>query len=72
MARVVRTPAAAEHMNLSEWKLLQMARDSQIPHIKISARLILWDLDALDGWLTERVTASIRPAQDNKKIRRLI
>lgn len=63
---------AAEYLNISYWKLLQLAKSGRIPHIRIDGR-ILFRRETLDSWLKEQEQASVRrePEPALGKIRRL-
>ena len=45
-------PAAAEYFNgaISYWKLLELAKTGQIPHVKVGYRVI-FRREALDAWM---------------------
>ena len=48
---------AAQYLGCSYWKLLDMAKKSEIPHIRVG-KLVLFRQATLDRWLTEQETAS--------------
>jgi excisionase family DNA binding protein len=48
---------AAEYLGISYWKLLDMVKKNEIPHIR-AGKLVLFRQSTLDRWLTEQETAS--------------
>jgi excisionase family DNA binding protein len=50
---------AAQHLGISYWTLLDLARQGKIPHFRGGNRL-LFRLSTLDQWMTEEEDASIR------------
>jgi excisionase family DNA binding protein len=73
VATMLRTQQAAEHLHISSWKLLDMAKKSQIPHVRVSPRLILFSREGLDAWVESCEQAAIRKNEPAPgKIRRLI
>jgi len=51
--------AGAEYMGVSYWKLLQMVKAGEIPHIRVGNR-ILFRRESLDRWLAEQEAGSVR------------
>jgi excisionase family DNA binding protein len=47
--RMLRTPAAAKYLGLSEWTLRQMVRNGEIPCIR--GKYWKFDVQALDAWI---------------------
>ncbi|MEW6425191.1 MAG: helix-turn-helix domain-containing protein [Bacillota bacterium] len=68
----MRAKAAAEYIDVSYWKLLELAKAGRIPHIRIDGRL-LFRREALDKWLEQQEQASLKrePEQAIRGIRRL-
>jgi excisionase family DNA binding protein len=44
---------AAEYLGISYWKLLDMAKKGEIPHIR-AGKLVLFRQATLDRWLAEQ------------------
>jgi excisionase family DNA binding protein len=64
---------AAAILGFSYWKLLEMAKAKQVPHIRVGNR-VLFRRDSLEMWLDEQEAASIakpKPVAATGKIRRL-
>lgn len=61
---------AAQYLGFSYWKLLEMVKDKEIPHIKAGNRL-LFRLASLDAWLAQQEAASTAEPVPEGKIRRL-
>ncbi|MDR3562190.1 MAG: helix-turn-helix domain-containing protein [Negativicutes bacterium] len=57
--------AATEYFsgNISYWKLLALAKQRKIPHIRIGGRVFFRE-DSLDTWLTDNEKA-IKEVRDN-------
>lgn len=69
----MRAKAAAEYIDVSYWKLLELAKAGRIPHIRIDGR-ILFRREVLDKWLEQQEQASLKQAESEPaqgKIRRL-
>jgi excisionase family DNA binding protein len=52
--RRVRYKQAAEHTGIPEGTLRALVCRKSIPHIRVSPRLVLLDLDELDQWLAAK------------------
>lgn len=64
---------AAEYLGISYWKLLQLVKAGEIPHIRFPGR-ILFRRKSLDDWMEEQEMRSIRAreeAEQKGKIRKL-
>lgn len=48
---------AADHLGTKVTTLRSMVSRKQVPHIRLTARLVVFDLDQLDAWLRERAVA---------------
>jgi len=48
---------AAAHLGVKVGTLRSMVSRRQVPHIRLTARLVVFDLDVLDAWLRERAVA---------------
>lgn len=66
------TKPAARYLGVSYWKLLELAKAGEVPHIRVGGR-ILFRRESLNKWLEQQEAASIRqePEQPAGKIRRL-
>lgn len=49
---------AAEYLGVSYWKILDMVKKGEIPHIK-AGKLVLFRQETLDQWLVEQETQSV-------------
>jgi excisionase family DNA binding protein len=49
---------AAEYIGISYWKILDMVKKGEIPHIR-AGRLVLFRQVTLDNWLQEQEAASV-------------
>lgn len=49
---------AAKYLGISYWKLLDMAKRGEIPHVRVG-KLVLFRRDTLDAWLAELEAASV-------------
>ncbi len=64
---------AAEYLGISYWKLLQLAKAREVPHVRLQGRL-LFRRKSLDEWLEEQEMRSVRAgeeAEQRGKIRKL-
>lgn len=61
---------AAEHIGVSYWKLLELAKAGSVPHARIDGRL-LFRKESLDKWLGKLENESIKQAERPTKIRSL-
>lgn len=64
----------AEYLGVSYWRLLEMVKGGEIPHIRVSGgKRILFRKESLDKWLQDQEEASVRrvPEPSTGKIRRL-
>ncbi len=48
---------AAKHIGVPAGTLRSMVSRRQVPHIRISARVVVFDLEQLDAWLADRTVA---------------
>ena len=74
MKATMKAKEAAEYLNISYWKLMELRKAGKVPCIELDG-LFLFRKETLDQWLTEREAASIKgheEQQDPNKIRRLI
>lgn len=53
---------AAAHLGLKIGTLRAMVCHRTVPHIRLGPRLVVFDRDALDGWLAERAIPAQRSA----------
>lgn len=58
-SRRVRYAEAARHIGTPEGTLRSMVSRGQVPHIRLSKRLVVFDLAALDRWLADRAVHPI-------------
>lgn len=66
--RRARYKEAAAYTGIPEGTLRALVSQKKIPHIRVSPRLVLMDLDEIDAWLAER---SVKPsANDETRSRR--
>jgi excisionase family DNA binding protein len=74
MATMLRTRGAAEHLKISQWKLLDLAKQNKIPHVRVSPRLILFNRESLDTWVEscEQAVTQAKNEPAPHLIRRLI
>lgn len=49
---------AAKYLNVSYWKILDMAKKNEVPHIRAGA-LFLFRKETLDRWIEEQEAASV-------------
>jgi excisionase family DNA binding protein len=49
---------AAKYIGISYWKILDMVKKSEIPHIR-AGNLVLFRQVTLDNWLQEQEAASV-------------
>jgi excisionase family DNA binding protein len=49
---------AAKYLNVSYWKILDMAKKNEIPHIRAGA-LVLFRKETLDNWIVEQEQQSV-------------
>ena len=53
----VKAKQAARYLNISYWKILDMVKKGEIPHIK-AGKLVLFRQTTLDRWLAEQEAAN--------------
>jgi excisionase family DNA binding protein len=58
----VKAKQAAEYLNISYWKILDMVKKGEIPHIR-AGKLVLFRQATLDRWLTEQEAANIEESK---------
>lgn len=61
--RTARYKETSAYTGVPEGTLRSLVSGKKIPHIRVSARLVLFDLDAIDTWLAER---TVQPAKASK------
>jgi excisionase family DNA binding protein len=49
---------AAAYLGISYWKILDMVKKGEIPHIKVG-KLVLFRQETLDQWLVEQEQQSV-------------
>ncbi len=49
---------AAKYLGISYWKVLEMAKRGEIPHIRAGSR-VLFRRESLDQWMLEQEQASV-------------
>lgn len=59
MTSTLKAREAAKYLNISYWKILDMAKKNEIPHIRIG-KLVLFRRETLDSWLAHREAASVK------------
>ena len=59
MSRRLRYAEAAVYLALPEGTLRSMVSRRLVPHIRLSARVVVFDLDELDAWIAERKQAAL-------------
>ncbi len=52
---------AATYLNISYWKLLELAKAKKVPHIRAGSR-VLFRRESLNDWLAEQEVASVAQA----------
>lgn len=57
----MRRPRAAEALDISPRLLAELTREGAIPHIKLTRRVILYHVAALEKWLSEQGSKGDRP-----------
>lgn len=71
MTATLSAKPAAKYLGFSYWKLLEMVKAGDMPHIRAGNRL-LFRKETLDAWLTQQEQASTRDEHEAAgKIRRL-
>lgn len=58
--------SAAAYLGISYWKLLEMIKAKQIPHIKVGKRY-LFRVEALDRWMANQEVLNSQSLEKNKK-----
>lgn len=63
---------AAKYIGISYWKLLELAKAGELPHIRVGRRL-LFRRESLDRWLEQQEAGSVQKPEPvaRGKIRRL-
>jgi len=54
----VKAKQAAKYLNISYWKILDMVKKGEIPHIK-AGKLVLFRKETLDNWIVEQEQQSV-------------
>ncbi|MGD0154042.1 MAG: excisionase family DNA-binding protein [Thermacetogeniaceae bacterium] len=76
IAETLRPKEAAALLGISYWKILEMAKGGEIPHIRLSGQggRVLFRRQALTDWMKEKEAASLKRESglDPGKIRRLV
>jgi excisionase family DNA binding protein len=54
----VKAKQAAKYLNISYWKILDMVKRGEIPHIK-AGKLVLFRKETLDRWIVEQEQQSV-------------
>ena len=54
----VKAKQPAKYLNISYWKILDMVKKGEIPHIK-AGKLVLFRRETLDQWLVEQEQQSV-------------
>lgn len=54
MSKRINYAAAAAHIGIKVTTLRSMVHHKQVPHIRVSPRVVVFDTDALDAWLSKR------------------
>lgn len=65
----MRAKPAAAYLNISYWKLLELAKAKKIPHIRIDNGMILFRKESLDQWLAEQERTSLRKTEPEPAVR---
>lgn len=53
---------AAAYLGISYWKILDMVKKGEIPHIR-AGKLVLFRRETLDNWLAEQEAANIEESK---------
>jgi len=64
--QTVTTREAANYTGISYWKLLEMVKAKQIPHIR-AGRRILFRVESLDRWMTNQELLNSLPEENTEK-----
>ncbi|MGI6513509.1 MAG: excisionase family DNA-binding protein [Syntrophomonadales bacterium] len=59
MRNTMRAREAARFLGISYWKLLDMAKRGEIPHVRVG-KLVLFRRNTLEGWLANQEAASVQ------------
>jgi len=59
MRNTMRAREAARFIGISYWKLLDMAKRGEIPHVRVG-KLVLFRRNTLEGWLANQEAASVQ------------
>lgn len=59
MSQLMTAKETAEYLGRSEWKIYEMARQKELPHIKFG-RAISFRKEALEAWMLSQEAASIK------------
>jgi excisionase family DNA binding protein len=54
----VKAKQAARYLNISYWKILDMVKKGEIPHIR-AGKLVLFRKETLDNWIVEQEQQSV-------------
>ncbi|MEN6350515.1 MAG: excisionase family DNA-binding protein [Syntrophomonas sp.] len=64
MKQMWEAKTAATRLCISYWTLLKMAKEGQIPHVRIGRR-VLFSEEAISAWIDEQETISIQTAKNH-------
>lgn len=58
MSKRINYAEAAAYLGVKVPTLRSMVHRKQVPHIRLSGKLVVFDLETLDQWLSSRAVAS--------------
>jgi excisionase family DNA binding protein len=58
MSRRVNYADAAQYLGVKVPTLRSMVHRKQVPHIRLSGKLVVFDLETLDQWLRDKMVAA--------------
>jgi excisionase family DNA binding protein len=59
MTSTLKAREAARYLGISYWKILDMAKKSEIPHVRVG-KIVLFRRETLDHWLAQQEAASVK------------
>lgn len=60
-ARLIRRPAVQEKSGFKKSQLYEMVRRGEFPApVKIGARSVAWDAEAVDAWIRDRIAVAAK------------
>ena len=71
MTSTIKAKDAAKYLGISYWKILEMAKAGEVPHVR-AGRRVLFRRETLDRWMAAQEAESVQQDNESAGVRQFV